>query len=185
MTVPIHAPDIDSDLYLCYEIHGVADKYFNLVSDECTSVNAHYAQAPVAPSLNIIDSISIVAVDNKRECHHISVDVDGCLTRVDEETLKPLPKKRSTQNGMYEESGVSVRSYTSRVRISVPNCEDNKLVMWVICENKPLYDARNQLETVPIDTIRFEITRGLNLNEYSHGLLGKFSQKLILVPSLI
>ena len=27
---------------LCYEVHGSAGDYFNLISDTCTSVNAHF-----------------------------------------------------------------------------------------------------------------------------------------------
>ena len=172
MTVPIHGPDLESNLYLCYEIHGDADEYFNLVSDECTSVNAHYMQAPAAPSLNIIDSIGVVAVDNNGQCHHISVDAGSCSAVVNNDTMEPMSKKRSVKSGTYEENGISVRSYTTRVRISVPNCADNKLVMWVICENNSLYDTRNKIQTPPTEMIRFEITRGLNLKEYSHGLLG-------------
>ena len=48
MTVPIRVPGYQTDLHLCYEIHGTADTYFNFVSDDCTSVNAHYVQAPGA-----------------------------------------------------------------------------------------------------------------------------------------
>ena len=173
MTVPIHAPDFDSNVYLCYEIHGEPDKYFNLVSDECTSVNAHYVQAPVAAHLNIIDSMTVVAIDSQEYCHHISVDLNGCLATVDQEIMEPRQRKRSISK--YDQNGISVRSYSSRVRISVPNCADNKLVMWVICENNTIYDAKNDVYIDHVSSIKFEITRGLNLHEYSHGLLGKLN----------
>ena len=173
MIVPVHAPDFDSDIYLCYEIHGDADKYFNLVSDDCTTVNAHYSQAPAAATINIIDSINIVAVDNQGNCQKISVDVDGCLAAVDGLTLQPMSEKRSI--GTYDKNGISVRSYSTRARITVPNCADNKLVMWVICENMAVYDGHNDVYTDPMNMIKFEITRGLNLHEYSHGLLGNLS----------
>ncbi|CAI8015467.1 hypothetical protein GBAR_LOCUS9582 [Geodia barretti] len=34
---------------------------------------------------------------------------------------------------MYRENGIVVRKYSSRVRITVPNCEDTDLVMWIFC----------------------------------------------------
>ena len=174
MIVPVHAPDFNSsDIYLCYEIHGDADKYFNLVSDDCTTVNAHYSQAPAAPAINIIDSISVVAVDDQGNCQRISVDVDGCLATVNNVTLEPISEKRSIST--YDENGISVRSYTSRARITVPNCADNKLVMWVVCEYATVFDGHNEAYTDHMNMIKFEITRGLNLHEYSHGLLGNLS----------
>ena len=49
-----------------------------------------------------------------------------------------------------------------RVRISVPNCENVQLVMWIVCE-----EVRGE------GMLRFIITRGVNLRPTSHGLLGK------------
>ena len=175
MTVPVYAPGYPSDLHLCYEIHGEDGQFFNLVSDNCTSVNAHYAQAPGSDFLNIIDSMGFVVVDNDGSCHRIKVDVVGCSATIDGNIMQPLPKKRSTINFMYEKSGISVRSYTSRVRISAPNCADNSLVMWVICQHQVIEDPMTGLSMGPVDMIKFEITRGLNLKETSHGLIGKFS----------
>ena len=175
MTVPIYAPGFsEPNLHLCYEIHGAADEYFNFVSDSCTSVNAHYVEAPEATTLNIIDSMSFLAIDNQHACQRISVDVVNCTATVNGHPLLPMSRKRHVVNSPYEKNGISVRSYKSRVRISVPNCADNSLVMWVICQQQPLQIPFTDTKTSPVDMIKFEITRGLNLKETSHGLLGKF-----------
>ena len=177
MTVPINAPGFGSDLHLCYQIHGTRDKYLNLVSDECTSVNAHYAQAPRASFITIIDSVSLVAVDNGGSCHQISVDAMGCSVTLDGKAQQVL--------SVYEENGISVRSYTSRVRISVPNCADNTLAMWIMCQSQSFYNPFTNSRTEPVNMIKFEITRGLNLKESSHGLLGRLLHLLHVCKSFM
>ena len=174
MTVPIHVPGFDHDLNLCYEIHGAKDKYFNLVSDGCTSVNAHYANVPEFDTLNIIDSMSIVAVDSLGECHNITIDAGSCNPIIDGNG-GPEKRKRHAPSMHYDAYSISVYSHAPWVRISVPNCADNALTMWVICQNEQLYDPNTDKMIGPVDMIKFEITRGLNLKETSHGLLGKFS----------
>ena len=171
MTVPINVPDFGSDLHLCYQIQGKPDQYFNFVSDECVSVNAHYARVPGAGFSIVMDSISIVAVDNGGNCHRINIDAAGCSVTFD----------RKAQ----EENGICVHSYTSRVRISVSNCDDSTLVMWVFCQNESFYNPFTNSQTEPINIIKLEITRGLNLKESSHGLLGKLLHLLSLTCSLI
>ena len=51
---------------LCFEIHGEQDRYFNLVTDKCVSVNAHYFT--VTDYLNGIDIIAVRAVNNDDQC---------------------------------------------------------------------------------------------------------------------
>ena len=74
---------IDNDL-LCFEIHGERDSYFNLVTDECVSVNAHYCAA--TDYLNWIDSVSVRAVDNPGQCKNF-VNLQECSASVDNVTL--------------------------------------------------------------------------------------------------
>jgi len=153
---------IDSAL-LCFEIHGERDSYFNLVTDECVSVNAHYFA--VTDYLNGIDSISVRAVDNAGQCKNISVNLQGCSASVDGVTL--------TTN--YRSRGIFVRPYPDRVRISVPNCNiTSTLVMWTICQNNTLSDPFTE-EQFAARMIKFVIACGLILNESSHGFLGIYS----------
>ena len=144
---------------LCYEVHGEANQNFNLVSDVCVSVNAHYMRARSDVDINIIDTIGVRAVDNDDQCRNIQVDLDGCRASVDGVEIT-MP---------YRMAGISVRKYTNRVRIAVPNCGDHDLVMWVFCLTNT-FTSGNLTFQAPM--IRFVIARGLNLQETSHGIIG-------------
>ena len=142
--------------HLCYEIRGVADQFFNFISDECVSVNAHYSEhAPLpgeARRLHVIDQIAIRAVDNANDCIDILVDRNGCVASVNSETLATT----------YNTGGVTVSIVDNRVIVGVPNCGDLDLEMEIVCET-----------INGVEMIRFEVMRGLNLRETSHGLLGE------------
>ena len=163
MTVPVATlPDTS---ILCYEVHGESDKFFNLISDNCVSVNAHYARSGINNpniTLNVIDAVGIRAVSNNGSCVNIGVDLEGCTASINGVDLA----------GMYRENGIVVRKYSSRVRITVPNCEDTDLVMWVFCTGGRTEDPYTW-EYFSFNFLRFVVMRGINLREESHGLLGK------------
>ena len=169
MTVPIFSdPDVmEGDIItsLCYEVHGEADKFFNLVSDTCVSVNAHYSTAITnSPNinLNIVDAIGVRAVTRTtNECVNIRVDLENCRVRVDSVEI----------NGTYRRDRITVRRFPNRVRISVPNCDNTDLVMWLFCTSGRTEDPVTW-EYFEFEFIRFVIMRGLNLAEESHGLIG-------------
>ena len=168
MTVPIWTGSVDPGdnvESLCYEVHGEENTYFNLISDECTSVNGYFQRAVPPTSnlrLNVITQIGVRARGNS-DCWNIQVDLDTCSAAVNG---TPPP------SGSFD--GVTVRSYpsSSRVRISVPNCADSMLVLWVFCREGQVEDPAT-MEFVSIRFIRLVVRRGLNLNEQSHGLIGK------------
>ena len=140
--------------HLCYEIRGAADQYFNFISDACVSVNAHYVEGTLAGEdkvLHVVDEIAIRAVDNMGSCVNILVDRNGCTTSVN-----------SVITDSYFVAGINVTTVGNRITVNVPNCDDQDLEMEVICENLN-----------GIEMLHFEVTRGLNLRETSHGLLGK------------
>ena len=165
MTVPILTDeDVAPGYSLCYEVHGEADYVFNLVSDTCVTVNAHYAKAPInSPNidLNVVDAIGVRAVSDGGTCENISVGLQGCQATVNGVDI----------NGVYQRDGISVREYANRVRIVVPNCRDTDLVMWVFCMNGKTEDPVTK-EFYNFDFVRFVVRRGLNLAEESHGLIG-------------
>ena len=145
---------------LCYELHGEANENFNLVSDVCVSVNAHYARIRSNLDINVMDGIGIRAVDSTSQCHNIRVDLNGCRAFLDGVEIAML----------YRMGGIFVRKYSTRVRIAVPNCDSNDLVMWVFCQTGT-FENGNMTLAAPM--IRFVIARGFNLAETSHGILGK------------
>ena len=142
--------------HLCYEIRGAADQFFNFISDECVSVNAHYTEHSPLPGetrvLHVINQIAIRTVDNSNNCIDILVDRNGCAASVDSETL----------TGSYNTGGVSVSMVDNRVVVGVPNCGELELEMEIVCET-----------TNGVEMLRFEVMRGLNLRSTSHGLLGE------------
>jgi len=152
---------------LCYEVHGEANQNFNLVSDVCVSVNAHYMRARSDVDINVIDTIGVRAVGNDNQCRNIQVDLDGCRASVDGVEIT-MP---------YRMAGISVRKYTNRVRIAVPNCDEHDLVMWVFCQTGTF--SYNDTSTFQAPMIRFVIARGFNLQETSHGILGKPGNTLV------
>ena len=177
MTVPILVSDtslaeqVEEKLSLCYEVHGEAGYYFNFVSDECTSVNAYYALARPGIDLNIIDRIAVRAVpDDGGACADIAVNlINGmCLATVSVSDFGTI----LGPGDFYNDGGISVRAYRNRFRISVPNCADTQLVMWIFCLNGTLEDPVT-FELFDISLIRFVIARGFNLAESSHGLVGE------------
>lgn len=159
-------------LSLCYEVHGQSNKWFNLVSDECATVNAHYAGFG---NLNVIDTIAVRSIDRGQQCVNVSVSVANSCSAV----------VNGVDTSRYSSRGVSVRSYTNRVRISVPNCNEQTLVMWVFCEELKL-QAELVAEGFPIvNNIKFVVMRGLNHgHRLAHGLIGKQSKGIANPPGL-
>lgn len=147
---------------LCFEIHGDADQYFNLLSDNCVSVNAHYA--PLNDYWNIINRIGIRAMDSRGECQNIAVNLDTCSAVLNGNPL--------SEN--YRRNDISIRRYSSHVRVSVPNCNSTTtLVMYIICQrNLSVWDPITD-EMIRASMLKFVIARGININENAHGFLGK------------
>ena len=148
---------------LCYEVHGSPDQNYNLVSDACTNVNALYEEAIAMDSegsfdANFIQMIGVRAVGTSGVCRNIRVfeDENGTCSAMIMGASDVLP------SGTSEFDGIIVRRVRNRVRISVPNCENINLVMWITCE-----------QTSGVRNLRFDISRGLNLRPTSHGLIGK------------
>ena len=139
---------------LCYEIHGRANSYFNLVSDKCTSVNAFYISLDNALAGNIIGGIGVNAVDQDGVCHKIEARLDQCSAFVDGDAL--------SVGESYNKAGIIVSRRRNRIRIAIPNCGNIDLVLWFICQT-----VQGQMMS------RFVIARGVNLQPTSHGLVGR------------
>ena len=143
---------------LCFEVHGVSNRVFNLVSDRCTTINALFAPMNIPENGNIIHLVGVRSIDRTGQCVDITVGLDnGCIPQVSTNHSSAVETER------YSSEGVSVSTHQgNRARVSVPNCENLQLVMWVVCEM-----VNGQ------EMIKFVITRGINLRPTSHGLLGK------------
>ena len=146
---------------MCYEVQGQSDAFFNLISDNCVSVNAYYVAAE-EPRENVIKAIGVVGTDKANRCHYVSVSVteDGiCEAIVDGEELV---------NNSADMIGIVVKHRNKLVRIDAPNCgqRSHHLVMWVHCQKLLV---RNMPQTM----IKFTINRGPCQRPSAHGLIGK------------
>ena len=170
ITVPIYDnPNVrprDPFSSLCYEVRGESNHFFNLISDGCISVNAYYERANTSSpnnNLNVVTQIGVTAVGNSGVCTNIAVNLRrNCETLVNGEP-----------SAIVRVDGIQTKRYasSSRVRISVPNCGDTMLVMWVFCKSSQIQDPTT-LAYYPINYIQYVVMRGLNLNDKSHGLIG-------------
>ena len=140
----------EGDEFMCYEVHGEAGEFFNLVSDHDMSVNALFTALPSDTSLNRMSEIGIYAVDTAGDCVKIKIDIDGCTSYLGDDIL----------NSTYQLNGIYIRPYPNRWRVSVPNGGSTQVVMYIFCDSDP-------------EMLRFHIARGNNLAPTSHGLLGK------------
>ncbi len=153
------------ELSLCYEIHGEVDAFFNLITDECLSVNAHYVN--VTDDLNVIDSIGIRAVDDANQCSNIDIDLENCTVSINGVQLAA---------DRYDEDGISVRRARrgDRVRVKVPNCNELPVIMYTVCQRGQMLEDTRTGEIVEADMIKFEVVRGLNFgHRHAHGIIGK------------
>lgn len=149
-------------LSLCYEIHGHNGEIYNLVTSKCVSINAHYYS--LTDYLNAMDQIGVRAIDSDGFCKNIQVDVTDCLVSVNEVAV-------STH---FSSGGISVNKSSNNVHISVPNCDELPLDMWISCETQTIEDPFGNGDEVTRDMLKFTVTRGLNFgHRLSHGLLGK------------
>jgi len=139
---------------LCYSIDGRPNHYFNLVSDKCVSVNSYNIPAQRANYFNVISKIGITAVDRDGNCQNIEIHQEDCAA-----TVEAIPL---TNGVMYNVAGISVKQRRNGYRISVPNCDQGNVVMWVFCKTIP-----------QADILKFIVARGNGLMPTSHGLVGK------------
>lgn len=147
---------------LCYEVHGAIqhDKFYNLITSECVSVNAHFIAT--GDSRNVIDQVGIQATDSgviATQTFKIKVLLGSCSASVDG-FLNPT--------SLNAEPGFILKQESKAVVVTVPNCVGEKsLEMRIDCQEVP----RKQLS--------FKVTRGLNFGHIdTHGLLGKVINSL-------
>ena len=147
----VNKAELPNKMSLCYEVHGQANKTYNLISDTCISVNALYS--PMTSETRVISKIGVLAKDNGGRCQEIEVDLERCAVRVNGQVMSA-----------YKEDGVEVhRRATKKVCITVSNCE-SVLVIRVYCK------AKKGSPMMP-----FDISKETSLGRTSHGLVGECS----------
>lgn len=140
------------DLSLCFEIHGQNDKYFNLISDSCLSVNAHYSQSNQDPQINIIDEIAILLTDYVGEKVNISVKKE-CNVQIGDTSIEENVNHNGVEIFHQSSSLVSIFSGNHY-------CGKEGVLMTISCESG--------------DNEGLQVSVFHGLNDTAHGLLGEY-----------
>ena len=118
--------------------------------------------------------IWIKTIDNNNECHEIEVNVNGCTVSYDGiQILRYQNTSDLTYTSPFSLNGIKIRVYSNRVHLTVPNCDDICLSMWIVCQSPLLQDPYTDEPLGIAPMLKLVVTGGLNINEYSHGLIGK------------
>ena len=141
------------EMALCYEVHGLQGRYFNLISEPGLSVNAHYMLQDPDKPLHFIDEVTVVATN--KDGQHIEMRVNrDCNLVVDGSTTEFL-----NHSGVLAEA---TPAYSDVIIIAHVG-QDGETALAVNC-SAPHEHGFMQLD----------ISRNLTLVNYSsHGLLGK------------
>ena len=143
---------------LCYEVQGKPGNIYNLISDQCVTVNGLYNKSKES-QVNLMKAISFLADGDSGKCHSVKVKRDHCHVYVN----------GAPMNGSFDFDGIRVWTNASsqgqRIGVSVPNCQNNtraNLTFSITC-TIVLGDKALQLQVLYTDGLR----------PSSHGLLGK------------
>ena len=94
------------------------------------------------------------------------MDLDQCATFIDGQPLT---------TSQFLEGDISMRRSGNRVRVSVPNCNELNLVMWVFCQNVTMADLFTS-QRFQASMIKFVVMRGLNFgHRMAHGIIGQLT----------
>ena len=149
---------------LCYQVHGERDHYYNLVTSNCTSVNARWTAA--TDTLNIITRVVVRVISMNSTCHSILIDLEECAVTID--GVGP-----NTDNGVILHMGdVVVRRGDDWVTVKVPNCMEPGLFLRVDCERRNIFNSETDAyEMIPM--LKLNITRRRSARSgTAHGLIG-------------
>ena len=143
---------------LCYEVQGRTGYIYNLMQDQCVTVNSLYNKSDDTDKFNVITAIAILAEGTSGECHRIKVKRGQCQVYIDGFPF----------NGTFDEDGILVKtgSHGSVVTVVVPNCQEEGhpgFMFQISCTQAESKEAL-ELEALYVD----------GLLSTSHGLLGKY-----------
>ena len=162
---PQHGSPLGHLVGLCYQVHGESDCYYNLLTSNCTSVNARWTAA--TDTLNIITQVAVRVISMESSCHSILIDLEECGVTID--GVGP-----STDNGTLLDVGdVVVRRMNDWVLVTIPNCMEPRLFLRVDCERRNIFNTETDSYEM-IRMIKLNITRTRSATRViAHGLIGK------------
>ena len=139
------------------EVQGRTGYIYNLMQDQCVTVNSLYNKSDDTDKFNVITAIAILAEGTSGECHRVKVKRGQCQVYVDGFPF----------NGTFDEDGILVKtgSHGDVVSVVVPNCQERGhpgFMFQISCTQAESKEAL-ELEALYVD----------GLLSTSHGLLGK------------
>ena len=151
-------------LYLCYQIHGDGDTYYNLLTTPFTSVNGLWSSFHNS-DLHFLTEIGVRALSESGECYTVLVELKNCTVTINSAA-------GFTDNGLILNStGLNVTRRDDRVVvISVSDGSQDDLVLEVECEVREMVMGGERIN-VPLLGLR--VTRPQNsLSGVANGLIG-------------
>jgi uncharacterized protein YegL len=175
---PIEVGVNDKTVSLCYQVHGEEEKFYNLVSDDCLSVNAHVTQPVPGVKSHVIDKIGIRAIGNNATyCYDIGIARENCSVTVNGNPISV--NEKFTEEGIEVFNDRMIARNPNVIRISVPNC--GRALVDAIQITCTEYNMRiSRTETVPVKVLELTTTRGISPIEAAHGLVGQFWGRFML-----
>ena len=148
---------------ICYEFHGKSGRYFNLISDSCTSVNAYFTPMPITTQGNRMSTVGIHAKQSEErlilesgevvgKCIDIRIELLGCAAFIGKRRLAEWGSEGEIRYRRYVYKG------KSHWRVSIPNCEAEDYAIKVTCLS---------------DLLRVDVNRKLHSISSSHGIMGE------------
>ena len=157
----------ESDSNLCYEVNGESGNFFNLVSDLCFSINAHYEAIEGATDLNKIEELSITTFDAADECNSIVISA--------QEDCKSAILLRGTQ------AEIVTRRYR-RNGIQIDFVDGSTIEVLLPCKTYPgggvrvVVMCQENFESLPVKNLQVAFNRAklpASSQSFPHGLLGE------------
>ena len=147
---------------LCYQIHGDANTYYNILTTPYTSVNGFWSG--ITESLNLLTKIGVQAISSSGACQSVLVELEGCAVTINGDRLTTDFHRNFPADGVFfsRQEGV--------VNMRVPNGDQEDLQLMVECETRTMF---NDGESVSIPMLRLTIIRTLTApSGTSNGLIG-------------
>jgi collagen type VI alpha len=165
--VPLNGPP-DMPM-LCYEVYGAPNKSFNLISDKCISINAHYTERVVLARhrpLHLIDRFGFKIV---------SSITNNCIDVLVEVTASGLLK--TTLNGRVISNKLVVGD------VHVTSTDQHFMFTSNNCANGLVAIAVQRKSIHQVGYLEMQLESGKGLTTTSHGLIGQFCNASVKVHS--
>ena len=165
---PIEVSISDQTVSLCYQVHGEEDKFYNLVSDDCVSINAHVTQPISGVNSHVIDKIGIRAIGNNATyCYDIGIARENCAVTVNGHPVSLNEKFKAEGIEVFNDRLIARNPNV--IRISVPNC--GRALVDTINITCTEYQILNS--PTPTEVLELQTMRGVSPIEAAQGLVGK------------